>query len=122
MRCLRFLSMCGLEMSLKAKNPMKLEVTRRVEGNYEYTHFMYHGLACPNPREYTRMTQSYEDMRREYDLLHPGEYSDLDMMRIMAEMGTESTFSSMLPYIMIMVMELIVLGFFAWPIISYHLF
>ncbi len=40
------------------------------------------GLVCPNPREYTKMTRAYEDMRAEYNLLHCGEYTEEEKQQL----------------------------------------
>lgn len=56
-------------------------------GDWEIRHGYIGELACPNPRERYMMTRTYEDMRKEYDLLHCGEITEEDMMRIELQMA-----------------------------------
>lgn len=37
---------------------------------YEQRTYYQAGLACSNPREYARMTRSYNDIRMEYEILN----------------------------------------------------
>lgn len=46
------------------------------DNQYEVRTLMFGGLACPNPREYYKNTRSYDDMRREYNLLNCGIITD----------------------------------------------
>lgn len=56
---------------------------------YEVRYFFHGELACPNPTEYYKATRSYEDMRREYDLLNCDKITDEDIIEAMLKLGAK---------------------------------
>lgn len=68
------------------------------DGN-EITVYWHGELLCLNPREHYMNTRSYDDMKREYDLLHANEISEEDIMKL-ATMNRSST-NLILPIIFI---------------------
>lgn len=67
------------ELENAAENKSELEVTCGFYGE----------LVCTNPLESYRMTRSYEDMRREYDLLNLGKYTEEDVLFVLRSQGTQ---------------------------------
>lgn len=62
----------------------------------------YDGLVIPNPREYTKNTRSFEDMRLEYDLLHGHEFTEEDLRLVMnASYRTHGPFWHYLPLLLL---------------------
>ena len=67
------------------------------DGKYEVRVGYTAELMCPNPREAYMRSRTYEQMRAEYDLLHIGEVTEEDLMRVAANMSSSSTFMMWLP-------------------------
>lgn len=61
---------------------LKEESSLEVRNKYQYESRAYfHGeLTCPNPREYYRMTRSYGDMKREWEMSNLDRGEDLNTL------------------------------------------
>lgn len=94
---------------------MTTELTTHIDENgNEVRTYLQHGLMCPNPREYYRMTRSYEDMRLEHDLLHPWEPSDLELQLIFARIKASQIPNTILFFPMIIPLIFLLLMVFCY--------
>lgn len=53
-----------------------------VKDGLEYRTFIYGGLMCPNPTEHYKHTQTYEQMRQEYEFLTCNQVTEEDVLKV----------------------------------------
>lgn len=82
------------------KHPEQYKVTLNYRG----------GLVMPNPREYYKNTRSFAAMKVEYDLLHAGEFTDEDLMKLAIAMRVHRKETFFEPMYLVPIIQIAIVG------------